>query len=96
MSHLLKFPIDTVKIDRSVVPDNPGADRSNKLLRGLVCMINTLGMDVVVEGIETAFQESVCMELEVGLVQGFYYARPAALETMPWLVSETDSRAAMA
>jgi diguanylate cyclase (GGDEF)-like protein len=79
VSHLHKFPINTVKIDKSLML----ADKDEKtlaLIKGLATMIHSLGLDIVAEGIETEDCAQLCKELKIGRVQGYYFSKPINVE----------------
>ncbi|GAA5315636.1 MAG: hypothetical protein AseanaTS_08410 [Candidatus Pelagadaptatus aseana] len=85
-SYLQKLPIDTVKIDKLFVDDVVTSDRSQKLLAGMIKLIEELGFSVVLEGIETReqLQKLACFK-QVSL-QGYYYSRPMPFEsTFTWI-----------
>ena len=76
LSYLHRFPLDTVKIDRSFV----GAmvrDRDNReIVRTIITLAHALGMDVVAEGVETAEQATQLKELRCEYAQGRYFSAP--------------------
>jgi diguanylate cyclase (GGDEF)-like protein len=76
VSHLKLFPIDTVKLDRLVLPEADKDNRDVLLFTALAQMLNTLGIETVAEGVETAMQEALCKELGITKLQGYYYSRP--------------------
>lgn len=80
VSHLKLFPIDTVKLDRLVLPEADGDNRDILLFTALAQMLNTLGMKTVAEGVETATQEALCKSLGITKLQGYYYSRPLIAE----------------
>ncbi len=76
LSYLNRFPVNTVKIDRSFVA-NLGHDRvSNIIAAAVVKLAHALGMTVIAEGIETLEQHLKVSALGCDASQGFYYARP--------------------
>lgn len=77
LRYLRTMSIDVVKIDRSFVGR---IDGNSGLLRGLVGLASSLGLQTVVEGIETARQERLVAECGAGFAQGFLYARPMSSE----------------
>jgi len=77
ISHLRNFPINTVKIDKSLMPNCDG-EEDESLLRGLVAMIRMLKLKAVAEGIENEVQKNLCDELDVDFAQGYYFSRPLA------------------
>lgn len=80
MTVLTQFDFDTVKIDRSMVMDIVGNDKKQKILKYLIGMLKELGMEIVVEGVETAEQVTVLKELGCDIVQGFFFGKPEAEE----------------
>lgn len=76
LSYLDRFPIDTVKLDRSFVQDARPEAGARPMLRGILRLIQDLGMPVVAEGIERAAQVSLLAELGASFGQGFHFARP--------------------
>jgi len=85
LTHLLHYPVDTIKVDRSFVA-NLGRDRASKTIVGAVIDLgHGLGMNVVSEGVETVEQHSELTGLGCDSCQGFYFARPmpaASLEAL--------------
>jgi diguanylate cyclase (GGDEF)-like protein len=76
ISHLQNYPIDVVKIDKSLMPPEEQGDRQETLLRGLVAMTSILGLEVIAEGVETRKQLDLCRSLGIRRIQGYYYSRP--------------------
>ncbi|MDE3206135.1 MAG: EAL domain-containing protein [Acidobacteriota bacterium] len=77
LSQLAHLPFDFVKIDRCFVRDLETVERTAALLESMVGLCFTLGLDVIVEGVETAAQLAHVESLDVRLVQGFLLGRPA-------------------
>jgi diguanylate cyclase (GGDEF)-like protein/PAS domain S-box-containing protein len=86
LTHLRRFPLDRLKIDRSIV-QGIGVDGDEAVMvRGIIGLAHTLGMTVVAEGVETAEQLSFLRLHGCDLAQGHHLAEPlspAALEA--WL-----------
>jgi diguanylate cyclase (GGDEF)-like protein len=76
ISHLVNYPIDTVKFDKSMLPESNKADRYTTLVKGLASMVNIIGMDIIAEGVETEYQQNLCQELNIKELQGFYFSKP--------------------
>lgn len=76
LSHLRRFPLDTLKIDRSFVMRMVSETRDQELVRIIVTLAHTLGMDVVAEGVETAAHADSLRGLNCEYAQGFLYAAP--------------------
>jgi diguanylate cyclase (GGDEF)-like protein/PAS domain S-box-containing protein len=81
LSYLQRFPIDTLKIDRSFIAP---LDRANRapIVEAIVAMAHALHMSVVAEGVETAEQAAEVRRLGCDFAQGFYFSRPAPAEQM--------------
>ena len=76
LSHLMKYPIDTVKIDKSLLLNETGTSPNKRLLNGLVYMIRSLGLQTVLEGVEMKKHLDLSRELAVNRIQGYYFERP--------------------
>jgi EAL domain-containing protein (putative c-di-GMP-specific phosphodiesterase class I) len=85
LSYLKRFPVDTLKIDRSFV-DGLGADsQDSAIVRSVVELAQALEVSVTGEGIETSAQENELRSLGCDGGQGFLFARPlppSALELL--------------
>lgn len=73
---LTQFEFDTVKIDRSMITDIVDNKKNQIVLKHNVSMLTELGMEIVIEGVETSDQVRVLKELGCDIVQGFYFGRP--------------------
>lgn len=81
LSYLHKFPLHALKIDRSFVADlqpEPGGS-STAVVRAILALAGSLGMEVIAEGIETVAQRDALRELKCRVGQGFLFARPRPL-----------------
>jgi len=75
LSYLRRFPINTLKVDRSVVSDLD-AFENLVIVRTIVSLAHNLGFDVVAEGIETERQRDFLADLSCEFGQGFLFSRP--------------------
>jgi len=76
LSYLQRFPVDTLKVDRSFV-GRLGLDPENhEIVRAIVALAHSLGLNVVAEGVEEVGQASMLHKLGCECVQGFYFSRP--------------------
>ena len=80
LAYLHKFPIDTLKIDRSFVHGLEEQSENFEIVSSIVHMALRLGMDVVAEGIELPSQVEILKALGCRLGQGYLYAKPATEE----------------
>jgi diguanylate cyclase (GGDEF)-like protein/PAS domain S-box-containing protein len=76
LSYLHRFPIDTLKIDRSFVNKMTCGDKNLEIIRAIIMLSQALGMDVVAEGIETADQLAQLSQLQCKYGQGYFFFKP--------------------
>ena len=76
LAHLRRFPIDTLKIDRSFVQGLDGSDADCTIVAAIINMSRGLRIKVIAEGIETAAQAARLAQLGCELGQGYHYALP--------------------
>ncbi len=82
MSFLEDYPLDALKIDRSLSKSMAERNDAALLLKGIVEISASADMKVIVEGIETEAQRVRAAELGIELGQGFLFSRPAKLELL--------------
>jgi diguanylate cyclase (GGDEF)-like protein len=77
LSYLRQYPFDTLKIDRSFVVglEEDARGESKAVIRAIQALADSLGMKVIVEGVESAMQQQVLMELGCHYGQGFLFAQ---------------------
>ena len=76
LSYLRRFPIDTLKMDRSFVAPIDTDKRDLELVRMIILLAHTLGMEVVGEGIETESHLDLLRGLDCEYGQGYFFSRP--------------------
>jgi len=78
LSYLHRLPIHSLKIDRSFVQDllPGGGGNSVAVVKAIRALAQSLGMEVIAEGIETDLQREALIALGVTMGQGFLFARP--------------------
>ncbi len=78
LSYLQRFPISALKIDRSFIAGLGSAhsEESLGLVRAILALGNTLGIESIAEGVETAAQLQALRELECDHAQGYFLGRP--------------------
>jgi diguanylate cyclase len=86
LSYLHKFPVDMLKVDRSLIADLNPDKPSQALARGMVLLAKSLGLGTIAEGLENLEQLKIGKELEFDFVQGFYFAKPQKAEDVPKLI----------
>jgi diguanylate cyclase (GGDEF)-like protein/PAS domain S-box-containing protein len=76
LAYLLRFPANTLKVDRSFIAMVGKGGRSERIVGSIVALGRGLEMEVVAEGVETAEQRDALVSLGCGLGQGFLFCRP--------------------
>ena len=79
LSYLHRFPFDTLKIDQSFVAGGGKASKS-VILKSMIALAHDLGLDVVVEGVETEKDLAALTALGADHVQGFVFGQPLTAE----------------
>ena len=92
MSYLKKFPIDSLKIDRSFVRDLPESQDDAAIASSVIAMSHALGMKVVAEGVENERQALYLRSIDCDEVQGFLYGRPTTAESATALLQQGSLR----
>ena len=75
VSHLQDFPIDTVKIDKSLLLAS-SEDKTVRLIKGLSYMLHSLDLAIVAEGVETEESLKLCQSINVDRIQGYLLSKP--------------------
>lgn len=76
LSYLHRFPVNTIKIDRSFVSQMQANGENSAIVKAIVTLAHMLEMDVIAEGIETTSQLAQLRLLECEYGQGFFFSRP--------------------
>jgi diguanylate cyclase (GGDEF)-like protein/PAS domain S-box-containing protein len=92
LSYLHRFPINTLKIDRSFVTRMAENTENVEIVRSIVMLAQVLGMDVVAEGVETKEQLKILRDLKCEYGQGYYFSRPSNAADAEKIIIETDER----
>jgi EAL domain-containing protein (putative c-di-GMP-specific phosphodiesterase class I) len=86
LSYIQRFPVDSLKIDRSFINRIDADTDSLEIVRVIALLGLTLGMDVVAEGIETPVQLELLQQLQCEQGQGYLFAKPLpATEAESWV-----------
>ncbi|MGS2744112.1 bifunctional diguanylate cyclase/phosphodiesterase [Halomonas sp. LS-001] len=81
--YLRKLPVASLKIDRGFLHHTMKNASDMAILQAIITVGHSLGLTVVVEGVETTEQDTLVKELGCDLAQGFLYARPMPANQMP-------------
>jgi diguanylate cyclase (GGDEF)-like protein/PAS domain S-box-containing protein len=89
--HLLRLPVDIVKIDKSFVDMlGQGGDDSRSMAAALIQLARTLGYGTTAEGVENAAQLESLRLMGCDHAQGFHLGRPLEATAARWLLSAHD------
>ncbi|MCU1287431.1 MAG: diguanylate cyclase/phosphodiesterase with sensor(s) [Acidobacteriales bacterium] len=80
LSYLLRFPIDTLKIDRSFVSGIGTGTENASIVKTIVALAHNMGMDVTAEGVETREQMLHLQHLNCENAQGYLFSKPVSPE----------------
>lgn len=76
LSYLKRFPVDTLKIDRSFVRDVTTDPDDAALVTGIIALAHSLRLKVVAEGVETAEQRDFLVRCDCDFIQGYLLSQP--------------------
>ena len=88
LGYLKRFPIGTLKIDRSFIRGVPHDPGDAAITRTIIAMAHGLGMRVVAEGVETVDQLAFVHAHRCDAIQGYYFSRPVTAEAMSGLLRQ--------
>ena len=80
LSMLKELPMDTLKVDIGFMKRGDKAARGARIMEGVVEMARELGLDVIIEGVETKEDRAFVTKMGARLIQGYFYAKPMPRE----------------
>lgn len=95
LSSVLDYPLDCIKLDRSLIRRLPGDQRSRLMAETLLTLFHRLDKTLIVEGVETAEQAEYLTEQNADMIQGFYYACPMPQEALAEFFRDQDAASEM-
>jgi diguanylate cyclase (GGDEF)-like protein len=91
LSYLHRFPVDTIKVDRSLVRDSGLNGSTPLILRSVIALSHELGKEVVAEGVETQADASYLRSIGCEYGQGYYYGEPMSAKDVSSLLAALAS-----
>ena len=82
LGYLKKFPLDTLKIDRSFVREMVADRKDGAVVRAVIDLAHGIGVRVIAEGVETEEQRDILRSLGCDGMQGFLFCRPVAADAL--------------
>jgi len=76
LNYLKRFPIDALKIDRCFIKDIGDDQYDEEIIKVMVVIAHTMGIEVVAEGIETNQQLAFLVSIGCDLGQGYFFSKP--------------------
>lgn len=80
LSYLQKLPVDSLKIDRSFVKNIEFSSKDCEISKTIINLADSLGLEVVAEGIETSQQLDILKQMGCEFGQGYFFSPPLAQE----------------
>ncbi|MGZ4969447.1 MAG: bifunctional diguanylate cyclase/phosphodiesterase [Methylobacter sp.] len=92
MAYLKDFPVDRLKIDKTFVGDLETESANIAILKAIVALGHSLGLKVVAEGVETAYQQAFLHGIGCDELQGYYFSKPLPAEAFAELLTNNQSQ----
>ncbi|MCD9877710.1 aminotransferase class I/II-fold pyridoxal phosphate-dependent enzyme [Streptomyces guryensis] len=92
LRYLRDFPIDALKIDKTFIDDITRDAQQVALVEGIVRIADTLGLQVIAEGIEDTAQRDLLAGMGCRFGQGYLFAKPMTLEQSERVLRESEGR----
>ncbi|SFD89185.1 GGDEF and EAL domain-containing protein [Nitrosomonas sp. Nm166] len=89
LSYLKRFPINTLKIDRSFVRDIVTDKNDHTIVAAIIAMAHSLEIDVIAEGIETEEQLRLLIAQKCNHYQGYYFSKPVPVSEIENILKKT-------
>ncbi len=93
LTYLKRFPVETVKIDRSFINDLPGNSNDEAITQAIIAMSHSLGLKVVAEGVETEQQASTLRRMGCDEYQGFLFSKAVPFDSLLTLIQSIRAAA---
>lgn len=92
LAHLKRFPVDTLKVDRSFIRDILSNTEDRGITEAIIAMGKTLSLTIVAEGVETAEQQAFLRDRSCDEMQGYYFSTPVKPEEFAALLAQHTAK----
>ena len=92
LSSVLDYPLDCIKLDRSLIRRLPAGHRSRLMAETLLTLFHRLDKTLIVEGVETAAQADYLIAQGADMIQGFFFACPMSREELKEFFQKQKNR----
>ena len=83
LSYLQKFPLDTLKVDRSFITDIGENSDNMAITEAIIAMGHSLGLQIIAEGVETQAQLDFLIARSCEVIQGFFFSKAIPASEIP-------------
>ena len=90
LTYLKSLPITTVKLDKSFVDDIAYNDISFEVVDNVIQIARSIGLTIVVEGVETKEQLQILKSLRCHKIQGYYFSKPVSDLELPLVLDQYE------
>jgi EAL domain-containing protein (putative c-di-GMP-specific phosphodiesterase class I) len=87
LSYLHRLPIDQLKIDRSFIWELGLSTSSHAITQAIITMGDTMGLEVIAEGVETVHQLQWLQQKNCHLIQGYLLSKPLEADEVPSVIA---------
>ncbi|AOT07747.1 two-component system response regulator [Pseudoalteromonas luteoviolacea] len=87
VSHLLNYPIDIVKLDKSLIERTIDDKKACAMLQGLTTMLHKISIETIAEGVECEAHVAICQKANVSRLQGYHFGKPMPIESLIKILS---------
>ena len=88
LAHLKRFPIHTIKIDRSFIMDMHNNPEDQAITKAIITMGKTLGLNILAEGVENREQHEMLIQDGCDQIQGYYFSKPVFCEELEPIIEK--------
>jgi diguanylate cyclase (GGDEF)-like protein len=92
LEYLIRYPVETLKIDKAFIDQVDVGFRAQGLVRSIVGMGRNLSMSIVAEGVERASQMHLLQTMDCNEAQGYFFSRPLPAQDYPEVSRQVGER----